>query len=597
MKILITPNTNIIVANEVAAQQWNVDRIVTHDSVIKSNGISLPFKVEDNEVTVMVPTVFDAVNALSYDGVDLALRILFKTIYERNRGINIVLLGCETLDSFLLHYPYPNIMKIPGISYCEFNIKTIANIRLTQCQITYREEYLKYIDDLGIHLPASFKSTHSLTNEWCLYKWNSFMEFNEDVDENKLNNLYFDYIKAIGKINNEKYPKISNNEQLQKNLKRLLDRDGKILLIDDKPSWHKFFENLFTKSKIKFRAIGSDFIKKTVDEVKEQIRMEVESFCPDVILLDFRLIEDRDAKEKIDNISGTLVLKDLKGIFNVPGIAFGRQVIIFTATSRIENILLLKAGNADGFILKEKPEMYKGKEITKNAISKMVYTLNTAIERAEFLIPLNEKLKELSTIIDTLSYPKNNPDRIEDLRTTVNVVSQSIRQITQNNRLNEDILKLVYLNLFNLFEEIKRSSLFVEYPNNYSLIVHAKQKLHICSQDKSYIYKKSSDDWNCIHKYNISSEYQKYCNEKDLNLAICALILFRLGYHQVDDTDWNKIRIIRNAIVHRDYDKLHKSNLDLSVSTIKDYTLKMLDLLCDIMNRSKIKDITLEEPK
>ncbi|MDD6852556.1 MAG: hypothetical protein PUD64_10155 [Bacteroidales bacterium] len=512
MKILITPNTNIIVANEVAAQQWNVDRIVTHDSVIRSNGISLPFKVEDNEVTVMVPTVFDAVNALSYDGVDLALRILFKTIYERNRGINIVLLGCETLDSFLLHYPYPNIMKIPGISYYEFNIKTIANIRLTQCQITYREEYLKYIDDLGIHLPASFKSTHSLTNEWCLYKWNSFMEFNEDVDENKLNNLYFDYIKAIGKINNEKYPKISNNEQLQKNLKRLLDRDGKILLIDDKPSWHKFFENLFTKSKIKFRAIGSDFIKKTVDEVKEQIRMEVESFCPDVILLDFRLIEDRDAKEKIDNISGTLVLKDLKGIFNVPGIAFGRQVIIFTATSRIENILLLKAGNADGFILKEKPEMYKGKEITKNAISKMVYTLNTAIERAEFLIPLNEKLKELSSI---------ELDIKSELRDTIQAVSESVRLITQNNDINEGVLKLAYLNLFSILEYVKPSK---------------REKID------NYIQHTAPND---ILK------------------------------------DWNNIDEVRNSLAHGDKEvKIDNRKQDLSLCMIKEWTLK----LCNFIN-------------
>lgn len=595
MRILITPDTDIIAANEVAAKQWNVDRIVPYNSIKKSHRIELPFALEDNEVTVMVPTVLDGVNALSYDGVNLALRILFKTIYERNRGINIVLMGCETLDLFLCHYPYPNIMKIPGVSYSEFNFKTIANMRLTQCTIKNRKEYLNYIEDLGIRMPSSFKSTHSLTNEWCLFKWSSFMEFDEDLEENKLNNLYFDYIKAIGKINNEKYLKISNNEQLQKNLKSLLDRKCKILLIDDKLSWHKFFENLFAESNIEFRAIGSDFRKKTVDEVKDHVRKEVDSFCPDVILLDFRLIEDRDDEEKIDNISGALVLKDLKGMFNTPGIAYGRQIIIFTATSRIENILLLKDGNADGVILKEKPENYHGKEITKKAISNMISTLNTAIDRAAFLISLNEKLKELSTIINTYYYPENELSKKEELNVTVNVVSQSIRQITQNNRLNEDILKLVYLNIFNLFEEIKRSSLFVEFPNDFSMIVHAKQVLPICSQGESYIYKKSTDNWNCIKNYNTSSMYNKYCKEKDLNFAICALILFRLGYLQVDDTDWNKIRIIRNAIVHRDYGKLIECKLELSVLTLQDYTLKMLDLLCAIMSPANIKDVTLRK--
>ncbi|MGM9845711.1 MAG: hypothetical protein ACI30K_05720, partial [Muribaculaceae bacterium] len=189
MKILITPDTNLIAANDDAAKKWNVDRIVTHSSIIKSDRIELPFEVNVNDVTIMVPTVLDGVNALGYDGVNLALRILFKTISVRRIGINIVLMGCESIDSFLIHYPYPNIMKIPGVSYTEFNFKAIADLCIKQCPVTERNEYLKYIVELGIRMPSSFKSTHSLTNEWCLYKWNSFMEFNTDEVENNLNSL------------------------------------------------------------------------------------------------------------------------------------------------------------------------------------------------------------------------------------------------------------------------------------------------------------------------------------------------------------------------------------------------------------------------
>ena len=117
--------------------------------------------------------------------------------------------------------------------------------------------------------------------------------------------------------------------------------------------------------------------------------------------------------------------------------------------------------------------------------------------------------------------------------------------------------------------------------------------MRICSHDGSFINRKSRDDWNCMNQYNLSSWHYKYCKDKDLNFAICALILFRLGFSQIDDSDWNDIRIIRNALVHGANDQLQKRHLDLSVQTLKRYSLKMLDLLCAITNPSDIKNVAL----
>lgn len=589
MKYLISFDTNVV--RQEQSSEWEVGKVLTFGSNLSENLSNLPI---DKQSVFYIPTVSDYNNSLSYGGANLALRILLKYLRSDITSFDIVLMGNESESNFLVHYDYPNILKIPGLHYIRFNKKFVVTYEIPQRVQLRAKEYKPYLDNLGLKIPTSFKSTHSLTNEWCLYKWNSFMGFNEDTSSLD-GHLYFEYLITIEKLCSVK------NKTASDYLKERISNfpSSRILVVDDKAGWHSFFNDMFSiTDKVDVRCIGENFNKLNFADIEKSIADAVNDFKPYVIILDFRLMEDQDAevRDNMKKISGYRVLYEtLKGDYNNPLESFGRQVIIFTATSRIENILLLKEGNADGFILKEKPENYQGKEITKKAISNMVSTLNTAIDRAAFLIPLNEKLKELSTIINTYYCPENELSKKEELNVTVNVVSQSIRQITQNNLLNEDILKLVYLNIFNLFEEIKRSSFFVEFPNDFSMIVHAKQVLPICSQGESYIYQKSTDNWNCTQKHNTSSMHNKYCKEKNLNFAICALILFRLGYLQVDDTDWNKIRIIRNAIVHRDYGKLKECKLELSVLTLQDYTLKMLDLLCAIMNPANIKDVTLRK--
>ena len=99
----------------------------------------------------------------------------------------------------------------------------------------------------------------------------------------------------------------------------------------------------------------------------------------------------------------------------------------------IENIFLLNKGNADGFILKESPENYHGKDITKRVISDMVSKLMTAIERANFLIPLNENLDNLIKLVEATNNTKT------EIGIAIKLTSQSVRQLTQNNILNKDI--------------------------------------------------------------------------------------------------------------------------------------------------------------
>lgn len=447
MKILISIYTlDKIRDNKEVREKWNVDRILIWGTGLTESLEQLPRS--DEELTFLIPTVIDVNNALAYDGANLALRILFKYVQIRTKGINVVLLGFETTEAFLRHYSYPNILKIPGFSYCLFNRKVVSRLKQKEAP-THRTEYKSYIQSLGLSLPSSFKSTHSLTNEWSLYKWNSYLEMPSSESATNLNLMYVDYIKVIEKINNVKDKKLKNNTSMLERINNLRNLSAKILLIDDNVGWHKFFHSFFKGSNIQFEAIGEEFRKKDINAIEKIISEKVDEFLPDVILLDFRLIEDKDAESKFKDISGTMILQALKGSFEKPGSSFGRQVLMFTATSRIENILRLKQLNADGFILKENPAQYAAKELTRDLLSKMMRDLTTAIGRAKFLIRLNDELSGLTAILC------NESGAGSPLSDIIITTSKSIRLITQNNKLNFDVLKLVFLNLFSILEVLK----------------------------------------------------------------------------------------------------------------------------------------------
>ncbi len=444
MKYIITKNTEIV--NQEKAQDWGVDSVLVWETDLTISLGTLPSDKE--ELVIFVPTVFDYRNSLSYDGANLALRILMYYIRNGRTDIDIVLMGNEEEANFLLHYDYPNILKIPCFHYIRFNKKSVALYQLSQREQLKVNEYKPYLDNLGLKIPSSFKSTHSLTNEWCLFKWNSFMGFNENASFLE-GYLYFDYLITIEKLN--RIPSKTISDYLKDRISKF--PTARILVVDDKEGWHKFFREMFSDTdNIEVDCIGEDFNKLEFVDIEKRIVDEINYFKPDVIILDFRLMEDKDAeiKDNMKQVSGyRLLAKVLKGDYKEPLGSFGRQVIIFTATSRIENILLLRQGNADGFILKEKPENYHGKEVTKKVISGMVSTLETAIDRAKFLIPLNDILDRLLGV-----KTKSGSDNTE-VGMSIELASQSVRLLTQNNSLSEEILKLAFLDLFAILESLK----------------------------------------------------------------------------------------------------------------------------------------------
>ena len=156
MKYLITYNTDLI--RQEYAKNWGVEAVLTSDD-LRINVSQLP-NINDSLV-FFVPTVCDYRNSLIYDGANLALRILLHYIRIGKTDVDIVLMGNESETDFLLQYDYPNILKIPGFYYTRFNKKNIANFTIPNRKQIKRDEYRNYLDNLGLKMPSSFKSTHS----------------------------------------------------------------------------------------------------------------------------------------------------------------------------------------------------------------------------------------------------------------------------------------------------------------------------------------------------------------------------------------------------------------------------------------------------
>ena len=449
MKILFSPDDDLIKKDDFSL--WGVDIVVIPNEL---SDYTLPEAV--NEFTLFIPTIINQDFALNYDGAEFALRMCFQILRRKIiPKFKLVLLGIENAISFMKKYSYPKILNCPGFDYLLFNREYIKNYRKTPEQFN-RDTLLFYIKDLGLKLPESYRSNHSFVNEWCFYKWSNYMGFNNaEVLELLHHNIYFDYLRTI---DNKTTKKASSSV-----FDRIHNLKGKILLIDDSHYWHNFFAFLFGNNEdnkqFQFDSIGTDFSKKPIKDIIKLCEKKILEFNPDLILLDFRLNEDIDFDVKnAKDISGARVLGYLKGSLDEEGkynengheigIALGTRIILFTATGKIEFVQTLHNLEADGFIFKERPEIYVGKSSTKDNIRKMLTIFDDMLTCAPIAKTILEYFNRWTECISELSSSN-------EVSLKVNHVIKVVRTFMVGDFLDMSKLKLIYLECFGILENLK----------------------------------------------------------------------------------------------------------------------------------------------
>ena len=332
----------------------------------------LPWEYRGESIDfVYVPVFFENNNYLNYSGVEFALHWYFY-LTQQKRPFSIVLLGVESQLAFFKHCKYSNFIKSPNVHYIDYNYDVIKKEEMNIVPKLYSsEEYIKAIKEIQIKPPSSYRTHHSISNEWAIYRWANAIGANDSNIDNIISRiehqLYFRYLTVIYPVSNIK--KITK-EQLQINGAKKYN----ILYIDDEADkgWYEILRKiLYDENGFKFDYLGDELKSKTKDEIIELSMSKVINMDAAIVILDFRLHES-DFGNDLNDVTGLKILKKIKE-YN-PGI----QVILFSATNKTWNLLELQNAGADGFILKESPEN-NSNSLTRLTLTSLISTLQKCV--------------------------------------------------------------------------------------------------------------------------------------------------------------------------------------------------------------------------
>jgi len=396
--------------------------------------------IQDKEIDILFIKDSLSQNYLDFLGLRLAYHIRLSEELGDKKFIPIVILS--DLDGYNLNQftTLARILFTKNIFIGDNSPHTIEFYKnnLTMCESfknNFKEEFLNIVE---IEAPKDYLSSHSIANEWSIYRWGKYLDIqNEDIEKNISSMLYFKYLK-------NKYP-IENIDDFTPNTPT---QTGKVLYIDDewKKGWKDVFESLF--SSIEFKCIEEEYKDKEVSEIIDFVKSEIIDYNPDTIILDLRLHDDDFQEDiNIDDLTGIKILKIIKEEINR-----GIQCIALTASQN--SLILEKLYKYDivGYVKKEHPNNYKLD--TKENINKIVTLVDTGLE--------NKYLKDIWTTQEEIKGLKGFSITGEnDLLSELFTNSQFVFDILNGKAENK--MNMAILTIYKCFEVIV--SIYID--NNY----------------------------------------------------------------------------------------------------------------------------------
>jgi CheY-like chemotaxis protein len=316
-------------------------------------------------------------NYLEYLGLRLAYHIRLTKILGHKANLPIIIVAEESFQYLGLTYTEPSILFTQGIYLIKESLEDYLKTTnwFNGGRINPLDDISNFVSSVSIKPPANYISHHSIANEWSILRWAKILGISDekealkDVKTNIESLLYYKFLLAKHPVETE--PDMAAFK---------INGKGSILYIDDEWSkgWDLVFEKFFAPSSdISFECLKYDFKDKPQDVIIKECKNVIESSKPDLVLLDLRLSDsDFTNSHKSELLTGYKVLKAVK-LIN-PGI----QVIIFTASNKVWNLMQLQANGADGFLLKESPELTIHSSHTSESLSSLSKQISLCLSNA-----------------------------------------------------------------------------------------------------------------------------------------------------------------------------------------------------------------------
>ena len=505
MNSLIIHNDNVINMEEFILEKKftqnysDIDKYISLDIIqyIQSNLIDIIY-IKDNLSS----------NYLELYGLRVAYHIrLSSELSFEKRCLPIVIIS--DIDIYTLNKlsALSSILFTKNIFTIQNEPNMVQNFDTTKIVPLIEEEYQNsFLDKIKIEQPKDYLSHHSIANEWSIFRWSEFLKVSAQalqVNKEKISSmLYFKYLLANNPIKKSKGLTFSPKSPTL---------NGNILYIDDQwnQGWSDIFDKYFSKSSdINFSTFKYTYKDKNSDTVLKDIKNEVISKKPDLIILDLRLIKSdhNDIKDEkdIELLTGVKVLNQIKDINK------GIQVIMLTASN--QTLILEKLYNYGvlGYIRKEHPN--DTSVSTKDNLTKFKNFIDTGLEKKY----LQEVWSKQNNILNFSLFKKSSNKKIKNIAFDITTIFEIL------DSKMEDKFSFVIFTYTKILEAI--SSIYVnEFTMKY---LEDNTDIGIYDYKQNNVYDYQSEKWyrntqNRLH--NIFFE-KLSLTQKSIHTDLCELI-------------------------------------------------------------------------
>ena len=381
--------------------------------------------------------------------------------------------------------------------------------------------------------PDDTVGRHSMANQWGADVLNRIISKDDFVESEEISKekkkLYYKYV-FLNTVPIEEIISGTSAKPFRRNeMCNALQK--KVLLVDDEADkgWS------FVLKKWLFGCATFDVVNTPVssfDDIPEGIRKRITSDYYDLYLLDLRLLGNKE-----DDIYDTNEFSGMKVLRSIKDSNIGNQVIIMTASNKAWNMKSLLDAGADGYYIKESPELKLPKSFSEANYKSFSLDVKQAL-KSDYKKEIYRKVK--SIILSIKGSSKIDGDLANEI---VSNISSAQHQL-QIARFDKDFA-YAFLTLFQVFELICRD--YIKPDKNNTWLVNYDTPLYYYDTEGQIPIRRSviSEEHPSI-KRKITSIYIDVCSGNNCKFIRDSLFV---------DVDR------RNAFVHNDTTKLSDSQI------------------------------------